>query len=355
MARDWNKILTFPMERRVTIEVWECGLVYILLQLMVVGYVGLNLYYSDAVRILATQELTCAGALDEVPDASRGSILAQWAFSEEPVGAVNAWPEAGRWTEHAASADFGELPYCDPAAFAYAYDPSFVMDDPQCQLMSPHEVSAKENGAVHFTTAFIEYREVGWACAAAHNASQWAACALRNGTVDDALEGGRQCVCSSQRTVYPVGVDLMTMAFEHSFQGAVRFDGRNGSSTRPAGSVGAVDTTVIFRNESGGKRTVRSGTATRLTVGEWVALATPAGLTLDDENRDLSPDYRPGRAQVYPRFRSAGLTIDLDVRYSNTDPETGRPGYDEETVFAEVTHSATTSNWADPAMASDCA
>ena len=29
MARDWNKTFTFVMDRRVTIEVWEVGLVHL--------------------------------------------------------------------------------------------------------------------------------------------------------------------------------------------------------------------------------------------------------------------------------------------------------------------------------------
>ena len=76
-------------------------------------------------------------------------------------------------------------------------------------------------------------------------------------------------------------------------------------------------------------------------------LATEEGFRLNDANTNLSPDYRPGRAHVYPSFRSAGLSIDLDVRYSNIDPATGRPGYDEQTVFARVDAKATTSTWGD--------
>lgn len=259
MARDWNKLLTFPMERRVTIQVWEVGLFHLVLQLLVVCYVGYSLYYSDA-----------------------------WAYSEEPVGSVNAWPEAGVWERHASVADFGaDLSYCDPAATSYAYDESFVMDDPVCLIVNPLEVSAKEAGTVHFTTAFIEYRDVGWSCDAPHNATRWLECLERSGSVDASLEGGRQCVCSSQRTVYPVGVDLMVLAFEHGFSGALKFADRSGSSMRPAGSAGAVDTTVEFANATGAKRTYASGAAVRLSVADAVAIATATGLTLDDVNRDL--------------------------------------------------------------------
>lgn len=174
---DVNELLTFRLEKTVTIQVWQVGLFYRLSQLLVVIYVGVGMHYANT-----------------------------WAYTEAPMGTVNAWPENGDFAAPASLNDFGVLPYCENASFSYAYDASFNMDLPACEVQHPYEITTKEPGQLIFTTAFIEVGEVGWECAdTTADAAQRQACTARGGSAR--ARSSSQCICETTRTVYPVGVD----------------------------------------------------------------------------------------------------------------------------------------------------
>ena len=78
-------------------------------QLLVFLYVGISLYIGDS-----------------------------WAYTEAPVGVVNAWPEGGDWRAHAdLFPNVASLPHCTDDRFSYAYDENFVMDNPECLKLHP--------------------------------------------------------------------------------------------------------------------------------------------------------------------------------------------------------------------------
>ena len=196
--------LVFEVPQRVVVEERRIGAVYRLCQLCVLLYLSLTLYLGDT-----------------------------WAYTEQPVGDANAWPEGGSWTS--ALDNIATLKYCTGGNFSYAYDENFLMEcvegllhnccpsqpftygcalridsDPQCEGHHPYDVSSKGPMRVEFVTAFIEIRKRGWGeGGAASDAAERALCTMQNGTVTtrELPGGGAQAECTAQRTVYPVGVE----------------------------------------------------------------------------------------------------------------------------------------------------
>lgn len=245
---DMNELLTFRLEKTVTIQVWQVGLVFRLMQIAVVVYIACMLHFANS-----------------------------WAYNETPMGSVNAWNEQGGFLEHANLADYSSLPYCANASLSYGYDASFVMDSPACEASNPYEVTSKEPGQLIFTTAYIEVREVGWDCGdAATDTAQRAACTTRGGAVS--LRASSQCVCLSDRAVYPVGVDRMVLAFEHAMAAATSdsrfYDLAASSNTVPDPDQGklGINSHIVFAN--GTVKNVSSGVAIRMPLEAWIVAAT---------------------------------------------------------------------------------
>ena len=306
-----DELFTFRVPSTVTIQIWQVGALYKLAQLAVVLYIILTLYLNNT-----------------------------WAYTEVPIGTQNAWSEGGDWLSLAGS-DYSNLPQCanSGGAFNYAYDGAFFnYDNAVCDKVHPYQITKKGIGVVHFTTQFIEERESAWSCDGATHTSKVAACGTSAVT-----RAGQQCTCSTRRVVNPVGVERMKLTFEHSFnlpEGS-KFGAINGSSAIPSGSLGSIDAVLIAGNGSEVGR-VPSGRAVSMSVAEWLALA--GGLTLNDVNKELTADYRD--SSVYPRFRTAGVHVDLTLFYHNTDPVTRKPGWESKLSWAEVRAKATTSRWA---------
>ena len=281
MAIDWDKKLTFKMERKVTLEVWQVGLVHKVLQLVVVAFVLIQLAMGSA-----------------------------WAYSSAPIGSVNAWPDSGNWATYMSELeDEHAPPYCSNADFSYGYDASFEMYNPQCEPLAPQEISSKGPKVVHYTTALIESVETGWPCSADVNATRQAECTTGGGVVSTQL-GARQCICTTSRTVYPIGIEEMNLYFEHAFTGGDKFEDRKGSSSYAAGAEGAIDTTIMYNKgeEKIAGPTYQSGEPIGMRVVDWLLAAE---LDLNAENPELTPDYKDGT--TLPRLRSTGLTIDVRV------------------------------------------
>lgn len=219
-----------------------------------------------------------------------------WAYSEVPVGMINAWLEEGAIQEDAGLDSFASLPYCaDPAAFSFAYSASYHYDSPKCVAIHPWEFGSKGQ-TLHIATSIIEVRETAWPCSAPSDADEHARCAARNGTVAT-THSGAQCRCSSRRTLYPVGPERLNMAFEHTVgvetDTAFHVD-TGGSSSVAEGEEGAVTTTVLGVNGTTFQEFAPGG-AIRMSVAEW--LAASGVNSLDAHNTDLADrDYRDGTA-----------------------------------------------------------
>jgi len=315
-------MFVFTAPTAVEIKEPGLGIIFRISQIGVLLYVCLSLYFGDT-----------------------------WAFSEQPMGFVNAWAGGGSWTTEGNLDNYSSMAYCSGAAsFSYMWSPpDWDYTNPRCVRMHPYEVTVKEKGRVSVTTGYIEIREVGWPATSHTNATQTSQCAARNGVVSTV---GQQRICMSQRMLFPTGVEQMTMSFEHSFMpattDALTSHLIGGSNAKP-GEPGAVTTRLIGHD---GERiaTLESGSAIGKSVGDWLAMA---GIALNDQNTNLTADYYDQRntnltpdQYRYPTFRTAGVAVDVYIAYDNRDHTTGRPMFDSREVFADVTLSASTGVWA---------
>ena len=64
-----------------------------------------------------------------------------------------------------------------------------------------------------------------------------------------------------------------------------------------------------------------SGGAITLTITELLALV---GVSLDSYNTAEPRDARPS-VDRFPMYRTTGVMLNVDIEYSNKDPETGKP------------------------------
>ena len=323
-----DELLTFRLEKTVTIQVWQVGVLHLVLQIAVLVYVLLTLYLGNT-----------------------------WAYTEVPIGKVNAWSGLGTYLNDARLPNYNSLPYCNNASLSFAYSPTFVMDSPVCEAANPYEVTNKAGitataNALVFTTAFIEVSEVGWPCDGATNETKYAECAARGGLIDTR---GNQCLCMHERTVYPVGVDKMSMSFEHTIAGEGATSGFahiSASSNRVTNEdaeppVYGIHSNLVCAN--GTEVPLESGSSISMTLEQWLTAArtaqgsTVTNVALSGFNTDLAPDYRyPTR---YPPFRSTGVALEINIDYNNFGPN-GRAMLNNHQVTATITPEATTTQWA---------
>lgn len=194
-------------------------------------------------------------------------------------------------------------------------------------------------------TGYIEMREVAWPTATEGGSGeadvmQSAMCTARGGnkTVTDG-----QAICVSQRTVYPLGIELMRMALEHAFMPGSDesvFAHLSGGSNIAVGEAGAVTTYLRAANGTVVEMIASGGSISNSLAG-WLALAD---VSLDQPNLNLTADYRD--PTKFPTFRTAGVSLDVSIFFDNRDPQTRKPAYDSRDVFAEVTVSASRNVWA---------
>ena len=315
MKAIFDSVMVFQLEKTVTIKVWQVGVVFRFCQLAVLTYVIVMLV-----------------------------VDATWAYSEQPAGTVNAWTESGGYYGLAGLSSFSSLAYCaDPAAYSFVYSADYNYSNPTCVKMHPWEISVKGN-PVHVTTAVLETRETAWPCTSAtSDATAAAVCSARSGTV--MIEDGTQCVCTSSRTLYPVGVEKMILAFEHQVEADLeetRFSNVEGSSSTPAGEDGAI-TTTIESYDASTHAVFAPGETIKLSVEQWLAAAGVSDINAP--NTDIgSVDLADGVSK--PRFRTCGLRVDIQIDFTNKDGETNEPLYDSKRIHATVTTSAATELWA---------
>jgi len=166
---------------------------------------------------------------------------------------------------------------------------------------------------------------------------------------------GPQCVCFDNHTVYPVGVDLMEMAFEHIVDGGAGFADLAASSNTKATFYNSPDSSVFgivstIQLANGSTVEVESGSSVRMPIADWVAgAATEAksnirNVTLNKFNSDLPADYRDSTR--HPPFRSSGVAVLITVDYDNLNDLDSKPGYYNRQVHATITPKALTSQWA---------
>lgn len=290
---NWNTILLYRMPKTVTVQVWQVGLVHKICQVGVLIYLIYSVYTAST-----------------------------WALSEEPGGTSNWWPEVGGWWTVAGS-DYSTLPYCsNPSAYSFTYSADYEYTNPECDAIHPFELVVKGDNHLHVTTGFIEYTVRGYPCPLEAASGE----TLCEG---DLLQSNGQCVCTTSKMFYPVGVDEVHVAFSHRYTTTDAF-GWWGSSLSPPDTDIGTDSTVKRPNGRSATSDVffESGRAINFTVGQWL---DAANVSLDDINYALTGSV----AGEHPRVRTSGVTVTVTVTYDNTGPG-GKPEYHKRKVDAEV-------------------
>ena len=181
---------------------------------------------------------------------------------------------------------------------------------------------------------YTETASKGWACDAPESTAHKADC---SGTFS---QSGEQCSCVTESTVYPIGTELMTVSFRHTFTiQKLAITGDSNLAEKSADGTMPIDTYF------GANREVKkaSGSSVTFTVGELLAMASPTR-SLDTANTLEPKDARDG-VDRYPMFRTTGALLTVDLEYSNKHPETGKPDISLSAVRAEATITAE-SGWA---------
>ena len=178
--------------RYVKINYWPVGLLALMLKVFIVGYCVMKLFSTD-----------------------------EWAYSETPMGTVNAWSVDGLlptspWLSSVQNRSSLEWQHCNNEAHAIMYDEFFNYTTPACLRVLPSQLTRKGTSQVQVVTQFMEIQHIGWACADDAN-DERGQCAARRGRVIE-MAGGEECVCVTQRTVYPIGVEKLPVSFEHTFE-----------------------------------------------------------------------------------------------------------------------------------------
>ena len=179
-----------------------------------------------------------------------------------------------------------------------------------------------------------------------------AACAARSGSWSAEADG--QCQCFTEQAYYPVGVEHMVVATEMSYTTSPKFGDLKGSTNAKssAGGADAVQPLDVYVAAANGTRLpiqLSSDGAVRVPMGMYLEAA---GVSLEDENNQLPPDHRYTSSQRYPRFRTAGINVELEVRFHNTQDRDGSLGARFDALFnpggisAEIVPKANRKQWA---------
>ena len=326
-----DELLTFRLEKTVTIQVWQVGFLFRILQIAIVTFFVFQMYVYD-----------------------------QWALIEIPVGSLNAWSQARNFMDDAGLSSFASLPYCNNASYAYTYDSELDYTTnggpPVCEALADWEVVQKtgitaQSNSLIFMTVFIEKSEFAWPCAGLMNDTMTAKCLSDAGTLET-THGGSQCKCEAQRTVYPVGVDKMGFAFEHNIKNGTNFADIGSNShevTDETANPPVYGIISKIRCANGTDIQVPPGTSVGLSLQDWIGIASTGSaavpqVSLDGAAADLKPDdTRNGR---HPPFRTSGIALQIRIEYDNLHANDGGAGLYNRQVYAKVTPSVTTSQWA---------
>ena len=127
--------LAYRTKREIRIDVWQIGLTFRILQIVIIGTVAYDIFIGHG-----------------------------WAYSEVPSSrGINAWGES---TPQFVAIGAAQPSYCSntSAMHDYVYGGNFRYVSPSCRRLTAEEVVTKRLGAVSFTTSVIETIELGWKC-----------------------------------------------------------------------------------------------------------------------------------------------------------------------------------------------
>ena len=256
-----------------------------------------------------------------------------WGLVEVPGGVVNPWDETGTMLLSTNRPGYiNTQPYCGNATYTYASE-AYQFGYPDCQALLSAELTQKSALDVFFTTSIMETITLGWPCnlsaTGVDRDSRATMCTAGGGFRYRRASG--QCGCVTQKAVYPLAVEDMTLAYEHAYSTTII--GLSGASAE----VNDLYSNIIFLN--GSKLVIGDRQTIRLSVRDWLAAAD---LTLDVPNFQVPPDPQGRRAT----FRTTGAKVKIEIEYSNVDPVSGRAVVGKKDVHANVrsTHEGGTWN-----------
>ena len=269
-----------------------------------------------------------------------------WAATETPGGTVNAW--VGPGTMETSPMTAADTAYCNDEQYSYSAS-GFRIDATECRALMAAELTRKTPTSVFYTSAFVETVLKGWPCAEdVANGTRRQACVAGGGDYFGRRNG--LCGCQTQAVVYPLALEEMILGFDHSFD--TEDDGWFGSSalgkyarnlsqtvSGAAALAGAEAMWSDVRFANGTRRRFEAGETIELPLSEWLAAAN---VSLDTPNERVRAD---GSSGGRPPRRTTGVSLRVDVVYSNIDEETGRAVIGKRSVHATINVSAAASTW----------
>jgi len=313
----WNRILTFTLPKTITLMIWQIGLIHKSLQGAVIGYLVYSLYTESS-----------------------------WAYTEVPVESVNAFVEIGAdtgWIEESGLYAASVPAWCSDPAYSFKWSPAYDYTNPTCMLMNAHECTAKfpEPARVDFVTVFIETEQIGWDCAGSDNVANTQSCADGGGTMT--TQQITQCVCTTRRTVYPMGVDDLLLSFSHSYNTTTAMGSLEGNSA-VTGDKG-IETILVDSDGNQVGSSFPSGETISMSVKDWLEAAN---INLDQDNV-ASNSFDMDEPSKMPKVRTTGVAVYIELDYTNKPRGADKPSFSasmQESVHAKMSVRAEASQWA---------
>ena len=264
-----------------------------------------------------------------------------WALTERPGGTINAWDGAGSMeiaTDDTALAS--RTSYCSSPANVYSKGRREFLS-PACRALLPVELTKRTAlpPSVFYTTAYTDTVTKGWPCANDPNGTREDGCKSGGGFYFGRRNG--QCGCVSIQTVYPLAVEGMLLSFEHSFSvpespSIQNWFGSSAQKDEVEVEDGGLWSDVALGN--GSSLRFGAGEPLELSVEDWLKTANA---TLDEANEAVQPDSNGNLASR----RSTGVSLKVDIVYSNMDPNTLRAVPGKRSVHAKVSVTRKPATW----------
>lgn len=249
----------FTTTKLLTIKDYKVGLLNRFFQLMIFGWVILDLYSNEL-----------------------------YLKTEIPSGYTTFWAENGNLTNIQENSDFNDFVYCDNSSYNYAYDTEYwIYTNISCVNLPYSEMYQKGENEFFFTTHFTE---------------NLIDCTKQ---FDD-----NTCERKFYKDYFTVGSEGMNLGFDHFYTTSFEEGSNLGTLVKQG-----IDTYI--KDETGNElRYFPAGDTIMMNVSEWLRLT---GISLEDYNPGTNPSlehpFVPDRTSAL--FRLSGLEIIIKVNFHN--------------------------------------
>ncbi len=249
----------FTTTKLLTLKDYKVGLINRGIQLMIFGWVVLDLMYNEL-----------------------------YLKTEIPSGYTTFWAENGNLTNIQQNTNFDDYVFCDNSSYNYAYDTqNWIYTNISCVNLPYSEMYQKGENEFFFTTHFTE---------------NLVECTKE---FDD-----NTCERVFYKDYFTIGSEGMNLGFDHFYTTSFE-EGSN------LGNVLKLGIDTYIKDENGGELAhFRAGQTIMMNVSEWLRLT---GVSLEDLNSGTNPSlehpYVPERTRAL--FRLSGLEIIINVNFHN--------------------------------------